>query len=286
MNPARSELLADGWGAGYKERRLWAIALPSGSSRPVTEFDVSGACWSPDGTRVAFARGEDLFLVSRDGGKPVKLATFPGGVGGPRWSPSWKALRVVLSKSRAETQEIWEVDADGTRPHRLLAGWYEPAHELMGTWTSDGAWFVFASVRDDHSDVWAINEKRSIFLRASREPVQLTRGPLDFREPLLSRDCKRLFASGSQGRAELVRYDSKRREFVSYLGGIWAVWVSFSRDKRWVAYEGFPEKVLWRMRPDGSQKLQLTFPPGVTDGGAWSPNGKRIACRIKRPGKH
>ena len=93
------------------------------------------------------------------------------------------------------------------------------------------------------------------------EKNRLTTGPLQFNYPLPSKDGKKLFVVGIQLRAELIRYDSKSGDFVPYLGGISAGDVAFSRDGQWVTYVSYPENTLWRSKPDGSARLQLSYPP-------------------------
>jgi Tol biopolymer transport system component len=105
----------------------------------------------------------------------------------------------------------------------------------------------------------------------------LTFGPIVFFGPAPSRDGKRLFAVGRQPRGELARLDGRSGEFVPYLSGLSAEGVSFSKDGTWVAYVAFPEGTLWRSRVDGTERLQLTFPPLFTAVPRWSPDGKQIA---------
>jgi Tol biopolymer transport system component len=115
-------------------------------------------------------------------------------------------------------------------------------------------------------------------------PVQLTSGPLNYSQPTPSADGKSLFAYGTRGRGELVRYDARLGEFVPYLGGISAFGVSFSPDAKSVAYISHFENTLWRARADGSDKRQLTLPPLDVAGLAWSPDGTRLAIRASYPG--
>jgi Tol biopolymer transport system component len=128
----------------------------------------------------------------------------------------------------------------------------------------------------DQSDWWR---------KVSREPVQLTTGPLQFSGPLPSKDGKKLFMIGAQLRAELVRYDGKSGDFSPYLGGISAGDVDFSRDGQWVTYVTYPDDTLWRSKLDGSARLQLTYPPLRTAVGHWSPDGQQIAFAGALPGK-
>jgi Tol biopolymer transport system component len=110
-----------------------------------------------------------------------------------------------------------------------------------------------------------------------RPPVQLTNGPLSYTRPVVSRDGKQIFAVGIKARGELVRYDAKLKQFLPLLPGVAAFNPSFSADGRWVAYTVYPDHSLWRSRADGSDPLQLTFPPSETFYPAISPDGKQVA---------
>jgi hypothetical protein len=100
---------------------------------------------------------------------------------------------------------------------------------------------------------------------------------MDLFSPVPSTDGKRLYVIGRQRRGELVRYDSNSRQLVAYLSGISAAWLAFSKDREWIAYVSYPEGVLWRSKPDGSQRQQLSFPPMRVVIPRWSPDGKQIA---------
>jgi len=61
--------------------------------------------------------------------------------------------------------------------------------------------------------------------------------------------------------------------------------LDFSRDKEWVAYNDFADGTMWRSKVDGTQKLQLTFPPMQAYLPRWSPDGKQIAFFGHPPGE-
>ena len=74
-------------------------------------------------------------------------------------------------------------------------------------------------------------------------------------------------------------------QFVSYFSGISAEGLAFSRDGQWVTYTSYPDGTLWRSKVDGSERLQLTFPPLKVLLPRWSPDGKQIAFNAVRPGE-
>jgi Tol biopolymer transport system component len=163
------------------------------------------------------------------------------------------------------------VSAGGTDLHRLLAGWHDPPDECCGKWTTDGKYFIFQS----NHQIWALRQKDG-FIQSEPKPTPLTSSPLSLSSPLPSRDGKKLFVIGQTYRGELMRYDSKSGQFVPFLGGISAEYVAFSKDGQWVAYVSYPEGTLWRNKLDGSERLQLTYPPMYPVLPRWSPDGKKI----------
>src|SRR5262249_15481051 len=151
--------------------------------------------------------------------------------------------------------------ADGTNPHPLLQDWNASPAECCGNWSPDGRYFVFQSWRNSRSDIWITREENRISGRSRSEPVQLTNGELSTLAPVLSLDGKRIFFVGELRRGELIRYDSKSQQFVPCLSDISADLVNFSRDGKWATYVDYPQENLWHSKIDGSEHLQLTFPP-------------------------
>ncbi len=197
----------------------------------------------------------------------------------PRWSPDGSQLRFTVIDRQASATSLWQVNADGSNPHPLLPGWNTPAAECCGNWTADGKRFVFQSTRNQVASIWVLNEG------SDREPSQLTSGPLNFRTPVPSVDGRRIYAIGEQRRGELIRYDKRTEQWVSYLSGISANRVDFSKDGDWITYASYPDENLWRRRVDGSERLQLSFPPMRVYMARWAPDGKKIAFAAMLPGK-
>jgi len=277
-----SELLA--LPAGPGDGSFFFLPLPAGSPRRLGDIIGHDAAWAPNG-RLLFAKDNDLYLAEHDGSAPRKLGTAPDRPGYMQFSPDGTRFRFNVFNSISSTQTIWEANADGSFMHPLLPGWNNPPNECCGFWTPDGRYYVFQALRDGANNIWVLPERSSPLRKASNQPVQLTTGPLSFSTPVPSKDGKKLFVIGTQLRAELVRYDFKSGEFIPYLGGISAGELDFSRDGEWVAYVSYPDDALWRSKLDGSERLQLTYPPLRTATPHWSPDGKTIAFSAAKPGK-
>ncbi len=270
---------------GAADGPLWIMPVPGGAGRRVGDVIAHDATWLPDGQRIVYANGRDLYLARSDGSESRKFLTVDGLPWWLRWSPDGRALRFTLQDLRRNSSSLWEVSLDGTSLHPLLVGWNTPPAECCGNWTPDGKYYVFESTRGGRTDIWAIREKGGLFRKRGGVPVRLTAGEVNGLAPVSSKDGKKLFFVGEQRRGELVRYESKSGEFVPYLGGISADLVRFSRDGQWLSYVVYPDSTLWRSKADGTERLQLSYPPMQAGRSCWSPDGKRIAFAASEPGK-
>jgi Tol biopolymer transport system component/DNA-binding winged helix-turn-helix (wHTH) protein len=266
---------------------IWVAPAMGGVPRRVGNVVAFDAAWMPDGEHIIYSNLDAICVTGRHGSGTRKLLTVSGLSHYFRWSPDGKRLRFTLAgPTYLSESRLWEVSADGSNPHPLLLGWNNSTDECCGVWTPDGGYFVFqARTPEGRVDLWAVCEKRRLFRNYRQGPIQLSAGPLSLDEHLFSRDGKKLFAIGRRRRVELVRYDSESRQFVSYLGGASIDGVSFSRDGQWLTYGSVPEATLWRSRVDGSQRLQLTFPPLRAFNPRWSPDSKSIAFQAITSGQ-
>jgi eukaryotic-like serine/threonine-protein kinase len=263
---------------------LWSLPLPSGAPRRLADVigNHASATWSPDQQHLAFAHGSDLYLANADGSDPHKLVTVSGHLWFPRFSPDGSRLRFSVFKSQ---ESLWEIRSDGTGLHALFPGANGRRDACCGQWSADGRYFFFTTSSNSVSSVWAMREPSRLFPWRSPQPVQLTAGPLSFNFLVPSPDGKKLYVDAAQGRAELVRYDSKSQQFVPFLSGISAGELEYSRDGKWIAYVSYPDDTLWRSRADGTDRLQLTYAPVAVGLPRWSPDGSRIAYVDIRPGQ-
>ncbi|HKU28484.1 MAG TPA: protein kinase [Candidatus Sulfotelmatobacter sp.] len=273
LSPESSELLVvDGQGAPPKGP-LWSLSLLGGSPRRLGDINAETAAWSPDGKKVVYTNLGQVFIANADGTGAHQLGSVKGDILNIVWSPDGDRLRFDASETAGSVgQHVeWEISSDGSNLHRLFDGWHDPPDECCGRWTPDGKYFVFVS----GDQIWTLPAKGGVF-RSQPKPFQLTSSPLSLSSPLPSRDGKKLFVVGQTYRGELVRYDSKSQRLQPFLGGISAEFVDFSKDGQWVAYVSYREGTLWRSRVDGSDRLQLTYPPMYPVLPRWSPDGKNL----------
>jgi serine/threonine protein kinase/Tol biopolymer transport system component len=283
--PGRSELLVKGVAEGSEtESQVFILPVPAGSLRPVGNIRAHAAAWAPDGQRIVYATNSSLYICSGDGSDARELITVAGIPFAPRFSPDGSRLRFTVRDINQRTSSLWEVSPEGKNLHPLLPDWNRPAQEFGGVWAPGGDYFLFESTRDHSQNIWALLETSSSF-RKPAAPTQLTVGPLMFSNPTLSPDGKKLFVIGQQRRFDLVRMDSQSKQFSMYLPGVSAGEADIQRSGQWITYVSHPDLSLWRSRPDGSFRTQLTYPPMQVHMPRWSPDGAQIAFMASRPGK-
>jgi Tol biopolymer transport system component len=202
----------------------------------------------------------------------------------PRWSPDGARIRFTLYDTTGFSS-LWEVGADGRNLHHLLLNLPGDPPVCCGDWTPDGRYFIVTSRQENIANLWLVQEKSDWLHRIDHRPLPLTVGPISYYRPLPSRDSKTIFAVGTHSWGELLRYDAGRKDFVPFFDGRSADHLEFSRDGQWVTYVAYPEATLWRARSDGSQALQLTFPPLRVGNPRWSPDGKRLLFSARHPGE-
>jgi Tol biopolymer transport system component len=73
--------------------------------------------WSPDGKKLAFVRGKNIWVVDRTGGAPRRV--IRNGLQ-PRWSPTGDRIAFVR-RTRIE-EDVYIARADGSAVHRVGYG--------------------------------------------------------------------------------------------------------------------------------------------------------------------
>jgi DNA-binding winged helix-turn-helix (wHTH) protein/Tol biopolymer transport system component len=271
-----TELLIADYEGGYGQpHALWVQPVAGGSPRRIGTVLAADASFGPDGTSIIYSNEHDVYSVSRGGSVPQKLLTVESVPHSFRFSPDGTVFRFTHLVESTDTVTLMEARADGTDLRKMFGG-------CCGEWTPNGRFFIFQNKIENRLNLWVLPEDRG---RQSGDyrPIELTAGPLDFQYPMPNKDGAELFAIGTTLQSEVVRYDAQSRKFEPYLNGISAEGVTFSADGKWVTYISYPDAALWRSKADGTERLQLTFPPMRVFLPRWSPDGKQIAFNAHMP---
>jgi dipeptidyl aminopeptidase/acylaminoacyl peptidase len=134
--------------ANRRTPRTFAIPAGGGAARefPAADINATEARWSPDGRRVAYIAGGQLWVSDAEGGNRKQLTTLNGGATGPVWAPTGSmiafssavypectmdACNVALQKAR-DTNKVkahiadqllyrhWNAWDEGTRSHLFV----------------------------------------------------------------------------------------------------------------------------------------------------------------------
>jgi Tol biopolymer transport system component len=197
--------------------------------------------WSPDGTRIAFARSlgdpqlshPAIFTMDPDGTDARQISSGDGGSDfWPSWSPNGSQL--VFAAIRREDWGIWTVNADGSNEERIFGG-VGTGYVNNPVWSPDGSLIAFVGnpsiddyspddalyvMRPDGSGIMPLADAPSIGVAGDLawQPIQ---GPADTVEPI---------PSIPPSTAELVETFAVGVDVRSVVYGEGSVWVAASNN--------------------------------------------------------
>lgn len=211
---------------------------------------------------------------------PPLLAVLALGVaacGGSKADPL--ASEIAFVTSRDGDYAIYGMRGDGSRQVRLTDNPVDDPHspadvffQYEPDWSPDGQRIVFTSRRDGKSHVYVMDADGS----GSR---QVTRGKSDDSAPAWSPDGKRI-AFSRDGDLYLVPVTGGAvRRVTREIGGEERE-PAWSPDGAWIAYTyrrpAFSTREVWRVRPDGSGRGQVTRMNANAVAPSFSPDGRKV----------
>ncbi|WP_394824767.1 hypothetical protein [Pendulispora albinea] len=117
--------LATGSGAENVNWEIYTMSPSGDSLRNVTRSQASDtdAAWSPDGAYIVYSSDEgglayaNVFVIARDGGRPIRVTTSSGYDGAPSWSADGKSIAFESSERDPERTgtKIYVIDAPALR---------------------------------------------------------------------------------------------------------------------------------------------------------------------------
>jgi Tol biopolymer transport system component len=94
--------------------------------------------WSPDGSRLVFERGGQLYVINRDGTGLRRLTRRPTDARQPAWSPSGREIAFTREASGA----LWLMRADGSGRRVIYRGGLDDTVDRPA-WSPDGRRIAF-----------------------------------------------------------------------------------------------------------------------------------------------
>ncbi|MAF10807.1 hypothetical protein CMK11_10175, partial [Candidatus Poribacteria bacterium] len=248
---------------------LYVMDYDGANQRRLTNFGEMDRhpAWSPDGSRIVWARGDDFYDISMMNADGTHIAnlTNDGATRQSRPEISPDGSKVVFH-ANAAFDDVWVMDIDGANPANLtnVAG----SHDSYARWFPNGQKIAFTAQRDGHPQVYIMDADGA-------NPLNLSNNAATESEPVPSPDgAKLLFLSDIDGDVDIYTMDIDGSNRVNLTAnaltdgaGTW------SPDGTMIVFERNMGSTwdLFSMAADGTGEVQLTTATGNDMSAHWSP---------------
>ncbi len=215
-----------------------------------SNYLASSLTWSPDQRWIAYSWGAQIYAMKLDGDSLEQLTSNGNRNFRCRWSPC--GSKIAYIQSGGVDRGLWIVDFS-TKERKLVSLFGEGTPD----WFSDCQRLCFSSYKFGDCGQIAIIDTSGTTDSAITKEVRLTDTPYIKGDVAVS-------PSGNTAvfvqRLNLwsVDTDGSNLKQLTTAGGDWPDW---SPDGKWIVYTNGGDKNghLWLMKPDGSEKHQITF---------------------------
>jgi Tol biopolymer transport system component len=279
-----------------EEPTIYVLRFPGGQPKPITRASMRGYAWSPDGTKLVFVRGREIYISSIDGSglRRIAEALDPNA---PSWSPDGRWIAYVSGNVSAlfgpsafgnlAPSSIAIVSTNGGDARELTD---KRTNNTSPVWMPDSRSLLFVSNRGGSRDVFEL--KLSDSGNVLGEPRRITTG-LNALSIDLSKDGRQLAYSLFLTKANLWSRPIPKSGPISpsdatplTTGAQTIEGVRVTRDGSWIVFDSnrSGNQDIYKMSRRGGTPQQLTTDPSEDFLPSWSPDAKSIAFHSFRNG--
>ncbi|MBX7222879.1 MAG: PDZ domain-containing protein [Blastocatellia bacterium] len=275
---------------------LWSMSADGGSRKRLTSFKDDGVRFpeiSFDGSRIAFEKGTDLYVMDTAGGaprevviqaaadsaeNPLERRVFTGQAGelavasdGEQMAFTIRGELYVLRKEGGSAVAV--------APH--------PARESEPGWSPDTKTLVFVSARDGNRELYSLTsddkDEPRLYRTLKTKLTRLTNTPEEEFNPTFSPDGKKL--AFVRGKGDLYVADPDLKNEVRLVEGWGRPQFSWSPDSKWIAYTQIDEESnseVFIIPATGGQPYNVSRHPDNDLNPEWSADGRILAFTSRR----
>jgi Tol biopolymer transport system component len=259
----------------FERRRqgIWSVPVLGGTPRRVVE---RGGCpnFFPDGTRIVFDRGTEIWTANLDGSEPRRVegvgdSFFSLYVGHcPAASPDGRVL-AYFQAERGPNGDLWLISTSGGEPRRLT---FDMVPAGRPAFSRDGRFVLFSSARSGARTLWRVPVDGG-------EPEPLTTGAGEDDEPEISSDGRSLVYTNARRSWALMVLDpatGTERQVLERRNQLTGPVFSPTGDR--IAFFGWTEEreQLFVVEIDGSGLRQITHGKNPAVMPRWSADARTL----------
>jgi Tol biopolymer transport system component len=131
---------------------IYTITQGGTATRTTFSNGSGDPAYSPDGSKIAFVSGTQVFVMNADGSGRRQVTTSPTAKTEPVWSADGTRIAYVSNSFDVDQQtdlEIWAIKADGTGRTQLTSNTFP---DTQPAWSPLGDRIAFVSERTDDTD--------------------------------------------------------------------------------------------------------------------------------------
>jgi hypothetical protein len=242
----------DAGNLGLNGREIYTAGADGSNPLRLTTNTVADTepAYSPDGTKIAFTRSNDIWVMNANGSGEVAITGLEGPDSEPAWSPDGTQIVYVsnqtVSGGGTTGPELFVTSAAGPGPQRRLTDTPNNAVSQRPAWSPAGNQIAYQSNADGNYEIYTIDANATASFGTRRSANEVGQ---NYQNPSWSPDAGRIAFERGIG-----------------------------------TNVGDTTKEIWTMRADGTDPVRLTTNNFYDVQPAYSPDGTKIAYESNEQG--